>query len=81
MCTLYCTRSGIPSQGAENWEKLREGILANSNVIVPEYYLKQFHACEFHFKRMILSPMKVKNSSCQAEMHKRIRKLIRGTSR
>eukprot|EP00903_Cladosiphon_okamuranus_P020618 g18928.t1 len=32
-------------QGAENWEKLRTDILAkNSNVIVPDYYLKQFHA-------------------------------------
>ncbi|CAN0412562.1 unnamed protein product [Pylaiella littoralis] len=32
-------------QGAENWEKMRTEILAkNSNVVVPEYYLKQFHA-------------------------------------
>eukprot|EP00904_Undaria_pinnatifida_P008355 jgi/Undpi1/464/HiC_scaffold_1.g00460.m1 len=31
-------------QGAENWEKLRTAILANSDVVVPEYYLQQFHA-------------------------------------
>ncbi|CAM9758694.1 unnamed protein product, partial [Ectocarpus fasciculatus] len=32
-------------KGAENWEKRRTDILAkNTNVVVPEYYLKQFHA-------------------------------------
>ncbi|CAM9487325.1 unnamed protein product [Scytosiphon promiscuus] len=32
-------------QGAENWEKLRTDILAkNTNVVVPDYYLQQFHA-------------------------------------
>ncbi|CAB1104986.1 unnamed protein product [Ectocarpus sp. CCAP 1310/34] len=32
-------------KGAENWEKRRTEILAkNTNVVVPEYYLKQFHA-------------------------------------
>ncbi|CAM9293950.1 unnamed protein product [Choristocarpus tenellus] len=31
-------------EGAQNWEKMRKEIIANSNVRVPEYYLKQFHA-------------------------------------
>lgn len=34
-------------QGAENWEKMRTEIVAkNKNLVIPEYYLKQFHACE-----------------------------------
>ena len=41
-----CLRLRFGLQGAENWEKLRTAILANSDVAVPEYYLKQFHACE-----------------------------------
>lgn len=37
----------LSTKGAENWEKLRTDILSkNTNVVVPEYYLKQFHACE-----------------------------------
>ncbi|CAM9184375.1 unnamed protein product [Discosporangium mesarthrocarpum] len=38
--------SGIVNslEGAENWERLRTEIMANSDVKVPDYYLKQFHA-------------------------------------
>ena len=45
-------------QGAENWEKLRTAILANSDVVVPEYYLKQFHACEGFHDFTLLLPQK-----------------------